>query len=130
MPEMKIHIKFEGETSQDTSNDLIALANLIFEECGVSVVEEKQKPNIGVKDSGLTLGLTIAGLALTAVQTAISAAQHWKSERPQYVLSIYSQAGVYTLDNANREEVDRLMKMISSLPQDITQNIEIKIYKK
>jgi hypothetical protein len=127
---MKIHIKFEGEINQETSIDLIALADLISEECGVSVVQEKQKPAPGVKDSGLTLGLTIAGLALAAVQTAISVVQYWKSERPQYILSIYSEAGVYTLDNTNREEVDRIIKIISSLPQDITQSIEIKIYKK
>ena len=127
---MKIHIQFEGEVNQETSSDLIGLADLISEECGVSVVQEKQKPYSGVKDSGLTIGLTITGLALAAVQTAISAAQYWKSERSKYVLSIYSEAGVYTLDNTSREEVDRIIKMISSLPQDITQDIEIRISKK
>ena len=127
---MNIHIQFDGETNQKTSSDLNALADLISEECGVSVIQKKQKSSPGVKDSGLTIGLTIAGLTLAAIQTAISAAQYWKSERPRYLLSIYSEAGVYTLDNASGEEVDRVIKIISSLPQDTTQDIEIKISKK
>ncbi|NET55587.1 MAG: hypothetical protein F6K47_05275 [Symploca sp. SIO2E6] len=127
---MNISITFKGETNQETSSELITLADLISEECGVSVGQEKQKPDPGVKDSGLTISLAIAGLALTAAQTAISAAQYWQSKRPQYVLSIYSEAGVYTLDNANREEVDRIIKIISSLPESNTQNIEIEIYRK
>ncbi|NES18257.1 MAG: hypothetical protein F6K41_04830 [Symploca sp. SIO3E6] len=127
---MNIRITFEGETNQETSSDLITLADLISEECGVSITQEKQKPYPGVKDSGLTVGLTIVGLALAGAQTAISAAQYWQSQRPQYALSIYSEAGVYTLDNVNREEVDRIIKMISSLPQATTQDIEIQIYKK
>ncbi|MEM1393185.1 MAG: hypothetical protein AAGG00_07785 [Cyanobacteria bacterium P01_H01_bin.150] len=127
---MNIRIQFDGETNQETSSDLNALADLICSECGVSVVQEKQESYPGVKDSGLTIGLTIAGLTLAAVQTAITAAQYWKSEHPKYMLSIYSQAGVYTLDNASGEEVDRMIRMISSLPQDTIQDIEIEISKK
>ena len=128
---MNIRIQFDGETNQETSSNLNALADLIWEECNVSVKQEKQKSYPGIKDSGLTISLTIVGLTLAAVQTAITAAQYWKSEHPQYVLSIYSQTGVvYTLDNASREEVDRIITMISSLPQDTIQDIEIKISKK
>lgn len=127
---MDIRIKFQGDINQVISNDLIDLAELITEDCGVSVTQEKKKPEPGVKDSGLTIGLAIAGLALTGVQTAINAAQYWKSERPTYLLSISSGSQTYTLDNANKEEVDRILKIISSLPNDITQNIEIKISKK
>ena len=127
---MNIRIQFDGETNQKTSYDLNKLSDLISEECGVSVENEKQESHPGVKDSGLTIGLTIAGLTLAAVQTAISAAQYWKSKHPQYILSIHSQAGVYTLDNASGKEVDRIITIVSSLPQDITQDIEIRISKK
>lgn len=127
---MNVHIKFEGDIYPEVSNDLIELADLIAEECGVSVAQEKKEPESGAKDSGLTIGLAIAGLAFTGVQTAINAAQYWKSERPKYLLSIYSGDETYILDNTNREEVDRILKIISLLPTDITQNIEIKISRK
>ncbi|MBD2691572.1 hypothetical protein [Anabaena catenula] len=127
---MNVDIKYEGDIYLQVSNDLIELADLITEECGVSVAQKKTKPESGAKDSGLTIGLAIAGLALTGVQTAISAVQYWKSEHPKYLLSIYSGGETYILDNTNKEEVDRIFKIISLLPTDIIENIEIKISRK
>ena len=37
---------------------------------------------------------------------------------------------IYTLDNTNREEADRITSIIGSFPPDVTQNIEIRILKK
>lgn len=127
---MNVDIKYEGDIYLQVSNDLIELADLITEEGGVSVAQKKNEPELRAKDSGLTIGLAIAGLALTGVQTAISAAQYWQSEHPKYKLSIYLEDKTYILDNSNKEEVDRILKIISLLPTDITQNIEIKISRK
>ncbi len=128
---MRVTIRFEDEATLETSNDLIKLANLIEKECDVSVTQEKQKFQQGVK-SRLTTRIAIIGLVLTTFQTIIGVAQFWTSENSKYMLKIYSEDNVliYTLDNTNREEADRITSIIGSFPPDVTQNIEIRILKK
>ena len=86
---MRVTIRFEDEATLETSNDLIELANLIEEECDVSVTQEKQKFQQGVK-SRLTTRIAIIGLVLTTFQTIIGVAQFWTSENSKYMLKIYS----------------------------------------
>ena len=85
---MRVTIRFEDEATLETSNDLIELANLIEEECDVSVTQEKQKFQQGVK-SRLTTRIAIIGLVLTTFQTIIGVAQFWTSENSKYMLKIY-----------------------------------------
>ncbi|MDJ0510724.1 MAG: hypothetical protein QNJ64_15935 [Crocosphaera sp.] len=129
---MKVSIRFEDEATLDTSNKLIELANLIEQECGVSVIQEKQEFQQGVKGKRTT-AIAIAGLVLTTLQTIIGVAQYWKSEHPECMLKIYLNAddAPYILDNkTSREEADKVTSIIVSCSPDVIQNIEIRISEK
>jgi hypothetical protein len=127
---MQFQIKFDGNINPEISEDLKELEQLMKDDYGIVSIPEKQKPQIGVKDSGLTIGLAIAGLALTGIQTVIAAIQYWQSQRPKYTLSIICRDEIYILNNANKEDIDKIMKAIHYLPNSITEEIEIKISKK
>ena len=101
---------------------------LIEEECGVSVIQEKEEFQQGVKSRRTTAIF----IALTTLQTIIGAAQYWKSENPKYIFHIYSDTNVLlcTLDNTSREEAERVTSIIGSCPPDVTENIEIRILEK
>ncbi|GJD22630.1 hypothetical protein RIVM261_075860 [Rivularia sp. IAM M-261] len=129
---MDLHIKFEGNIDSEVSEDLKYLDTLITDDYGFSTRQEIQKNQSGEKDSGLMVGLTIAGVALTGIQTVITAAQFWQSQckNTKYILSIYSVDKIYTLDNANKEEVNRILQIINQLPVDVREEIEIKVSRK
>ncbi|NEO51943.1 MAG: hypothetical protein F6K54_01860 [Okeania sp. SIO3B5] len=128
---MRVNIRFEDEVSKVTSNKLIELADLIKKECGVSVIQEEQELQQGVKGKRTT-AIAIASLVFTTFQTVIGAAQYWKSENPKYIFHIYSNTDVLlcTLDNTSREETDRVTSIIGSCPPDVIENIEIRILAK
>ena len=66
---MNACIKLEGEITEEDCYELKQLAHLIEKECDVYVKPEQQATQHGVKDSGLMIGMTIAGLALSGIQT-------------------------------------------------------------
>jgi hypothetical protein len=127
---MDTYINFEGSITEETSHDLNQLANLLEQDCDVSVKLDKQPIQPGVKDSGLTIGLTIAGLALSGIQTLIAAILYWESKQNKYSLSISLENKTYIVDNIKQEETERILSEILKLPSNITETIEIKVVRK
>lgn len=107
---MDTYITLEGNITEDDSYSLKQLAQLIEEECDLSVQIKKQEAQPGIKDGGLVIGLMIAGLAFTAIQTLISALQYWESKQNKHSLSIT------TFDNQVKK---RTLSINSSSSQDV-----------
>ncbi|MGB3509844.1 MAG: hypothetical protein WBA93_11485 [Microcoleaceae cyanobacterium] len=139
---MKAYIKLEGDVTAEDSFYFKEFANLIENECDLSVETEKTEPQLGVRNGGLTIGLNIASLTLTAIQTLFSTLQYWESRQRNGELGLkYSVLViVYTrtckerhlLKNLSAEKVVELQEIIhqhqlqSSLEDEY---IEIKILK-
>ena len=126
---MQVKIEFEGEATIETSRDLQYLKQRMEEDCPVSILEEKQPTISGEKDSGLMVGMTIASLALGAIQTAIAVLQYWQSQRPKYKILIQFRNERYILDNASKEEVNKVVDAIRALSAS-TEEIEIIVSKR
>jgi hypothetical protein len=80
MDKTRVTIAFDGTP---TAEDSIALVELqeSLDDAGV-VAERTVAPSAaGSKDGGLTLGLAIAGLAVSAIGTLISAITLWGSKK-------------------------------------------------
>lgn len=60
-------------------------------------------PPVGVKDGGLTLGLTLAGLALSSVSTLVSALSFWASKRA-YSITFQTGEISFSGNNLNAKE--------------------------
>lgn len=116
---MQIKIDFDGEDTTETSSDLKYLKEIMEQDCPVSISEEKQAAIPGDKDSGLMTGMTIAGFAFGAIQTAITVLQYWQSQRPKYKILIQFRNERYILDNASKEEVNKIVDAIRARAEEI-----------
>jgi len=85
---MDVKIKMEVEPDPVSSADLGSLGDLLTSELGRPTVSAKADPEVGIKDGGLTIALTLVGLALSAISTTITVINYWKSTRPRYTVSV------------------------------------------
>ena len=127
---MDAHIKFEGNITDEISYDLEQLAYLIEQDCDLSVGREKQPPKPGVKESGLIIGLTIAGVVLSGIQALFSALSYWGSKQQKYSLLICFDNKTFLLENLDRSETNQVLAEIARLPILVNEKIKIKIVKK
>jgi hypothetical protein len=127
---MDAHISFEGNVTDEVSYDLEKLAYLIEQDCDLSVNREKQAPQAGVKESGLIIGLTIAGVALSGIQALFAALSYWDSQQKQYSLHISWGNKTFYFENIQRQEIDKFLSDIAELPHSKTQGVDIKIIRK
>lgn len=82
---MQIAIKFNGDVNPEVAHDLDELfESLADSELSVKAIKGAKLP--GSKDAGLTLALSIAGLAFSAIGTLISVLSAWKA-RHNYSVS-------------------------------------------
>ena len=127
---MDAYIAFKENVTDKYSVKLNELAELIEDECDLSVKIEK-KVNPGKKDGGLAIGIAIASLALATIQTFISVLQFWQSKQPRYSVSI-------TFDNnitkktfvMNESSLKDIQAVVSQLQANSPVNyIEVQISK-
>ncbi|NEP81127.1 MAG: hypothetical protein F6K39_25000 [Okeania sp. SIO3B3] len=139
---MKAYIKLEGDITGEDSFSFKELANLIEKECDLSVEIEKTEPQVGMRDSGLIIGLTIVSLTLTGIQTFFTTLQYWESRQQNGELELkYSLLViVYTrtrkekhlLKNLSQEKLIELQEIIHQhqlQPSVENEYIEVKILK-
>jgi hypothetical protein len=126
---MHLKIKFDGDANFEVSNDLEELEQRVEEDCGITLIPEKQTSPSGTKDGGLTIGLAIAGLALTGIQTFIAALQYWQSQKSNYKILIRCGNEIYSFDNARKEDIAKIVQAIRYLPND-AEEIEVEISRK
>ncbi|MBW4565792.1 MAG: hypothetical protein KME32_32850 [Mojavia pulchra JT2-VF2] len=127
---MDAYIRFEGNVTDKVSYDLENLAYLIEQDCDLSVNREKQAPQAGVKESGLIIGLTIAGLALSGIQALFAALSYWDSQQKQYSLHISWGNKTLDFENIQQQEIDRILSDIVKLPHSKTERMDIRIIRK
>lgn len=70
----------------------------------------------GAKDSGLTVAISLAGLAVSAMSSVLSVLTYWSSQRPRYSLTI--QAGPKTLQvsGLDRAGIQALLRDLKEEP--------------
>jgi hypothetical protein len=125
---MDTHIIFDDQPTEEDSYCLNQLATLITDECNLPVRIEKDQIKQGVRDSGLVIGLTIASLALTAIQTLIASLQYWESHNPKYSFSIKIGNQTLRLRGFSKSQVDEVIRLMQITSPET--NIEIRILKK
>jgi len=107
---MDIDIHFRGILRTEDSGELDVLADSI---AAISPSLERSRMLVpGVKDGGLTIGLAIAGLTLSALSTLVSALAYWRSTRPQYSMTIRDGEAEYSFNNLSKEDILTLSKKL------------------
>lgn len=110
---MNAHLSFKGNgPTGESSYCLNNLAELIEQEADIAVQLEKASPKEGDKDGGLTIALSIAGLALSAVATFISVLSYWKSQQPNYSVSIECGNTTIKLNKISSDELQAVIKKL------------------
>jgi hypothetical protein len=126
---MNVGISFEGTINEDDSYHLKNLAQLIEEECDCSVSIETRESEVGIRDGGLVIGIAIASLVLTGIQTLVSVLQYWESQQSQYSISITidtnGQQKRFLMKNLSLEEIQSLLSEINSQPHHGTVSVKI-----
>ncbi|MDB9429747.1 MAG: hypothetical protein ACK4XH_05630 [Microcystis sp.] len=127
---MNININLQHEVTSEDSYELEYLAMLIEKECNLTVKQEKLESLSKVKDGGLTIGIAIASLALSAVGTFISVLAYWQSQKPRYSVSMTIGTQTYTIENISPQQIENIQTTIAQLQSSSTQsNILVNIYK-
>jgi len=106
---MKINISFDAKMCENDSQNLIELANLVENDCDINVQLEKDLKAKGVKDGGLTIGLTILGLSISAIGTLISVLSYWKNKNPKYSLSITHNNCSFSISEMDSNQLEKLI---------------------
>ena len=118
---MKVQISLTGNV------DAVDAAAL--DEVATSLGSERIDINVtklrvpGVKDGGLTIGIALAGLALTGIGTLVSVLSYWKSSKPQYVVKINAGDTTYTVKSTDPKDILSL----SNALQDESSLINVEI---
>ncbi len=110
-------------TDQDSLN-LTQLAEILEHDYDVPVQLIRQDGARGVKDGGLTIAISIIGVGISAIGTIISALSYWKSQQPNYSISLKSGDRTITIDNVNQET---LKQIVSSIEDGTSSTTEIVI---
>jgi hypothetical protein len=76
----------------------------------------------GVKDAGLTLGLTIAGLALSAIGNLVSAIALWGSKK-NYSITFKSGNTAFSANNLSAREASDIARKLKD--QAVSSDIKI-----
>ncbi|MGL5836672.1 MAG: hypothetical protein ACRC1Z_26100 [Waterburya sp.] len=128
---MDVYIAFESKLTEKDSDNLEELANLIQEECDVSLEIERNKSEPGVKDGGIAIAISIASLTLSLVQTLIQILQYWESKQKTYSISITDKnlfgSKTILLKNLSSKEIQLITEQFRSQSQ--TKKIEVNILK-
>jgi len=122
---MKIQINFPSKITAEESNHLLALATIIERDYDISVQRNKQESGPSVKDGGLTIALTIANLAITAVGTLISVLSYWRSRNPKYSITLKRDRYTCTIDNLEPQKIEEVIAHLER--QDDSTDIEVQI---
>lgn len=91
---MEIDIVPSGGVDLEMMRDLGDLCD------SLKAVDVPVRPSLaqvpGVKDSGLTIAIQAAGVAISALSALVSALAYWSSRKPRYTLTV--QRGSLTLE--------------------------------
>ena len=121
---MEVNIHFNHSVSDKDSLHLDQLADILQQDYDLPVQTVRKNSADGVKDGGLTIALSIIGISISAIGTIISALSYWKSQQPDYSISVKSGNKTITVDNVHP---GNLPEMVSSLEEAFSSDTEIVI---
>jgi hypothetical protein len=126
---METEIQFFGEINEIDSYALSELSVLIENECDVHVQQKRTTSQHGVKDGGLVIALTIAGLAFSAVSTLITVISYWEtkqqSKKLKYSIAILIGNKIFKIENLQPEQIQAELELAKL--QEYEQGIRIEI---
>lgn len=124
---MNIEILYKDNVTEIESNDLQKLSDAIVKSCDTQATPKLQKSESGQKDIGLIIGLTIAGFALSAIDTLINVLTYWQAQRTKYSISFSTATGRYTLETRS---IDDFKAELSRLGETAAPKVDILIEEK
>ena len=101
---MNVRIEFGGTVDDEASFALEELADEL-RKADIAVEPERAEPMTGVRDGGLTIGLAIAGLAVSTLGTLVGVISYWRSTRPGYSVSITRGDTTVTVENLSESQI-------------------------
>jgi hypothetical protein len=106
---MEAKINLLSDVTEEDSYALLELATLLESECDVVVQQKRDSVKSGVKDGGLVIALTIAGLALTTISTLFTALSYWQtrqqSKKVRYSVAFIVGNKIFQIENLTPEQV-------------------------
>jgi hypothetical protein len=106
---MEAKINLLSDVSAEDSYALLELAALLESECDVVVQQKRDLVKSGVKDGGLVIALTIAGLALSTISTLFTALSYWQtrqqSKQVKYSVAFIIGNKIVQIENLTPEQV-------------------------
>jgi hypothetical protein len=106
---MEAKINLLSDVSAEDSYALLELAALLESECDVVVQQKRDSVKSGVKDGGLVIALTIAGLALSTISTLFTALSYWQtrqqSKQVKYSVAFIIGNKIVQIENLTPEQV-------------------------
>ena len=109
---MDVYVNFRGNVTEEDSYHLNQLANLVEKDCDLPVQMNKKDLQKGVKDGGLTIGLAIASLGLSAIGTLISVLSYWRSQQPKYSITVTRGDAQFVIDNMNQKQLQSVISQL------------------
>jgi hypothetical protein len=95
---MDVSIRFSHSASSRDSLRLSKLADALQHDYDLPVESVRREPVSGTKDGGLPIALSIVGISIAAIEMIISALEYWKSQQPEYSISIKSGDGTIVVE--------------------------------
>jgi hypothetical protein len=105
---MEAKINLLSNVNEEDSYALLELATLLENECDVVVQQKRDSVKSGVKDGGLVIALTVAGLALSAISTLFAALSYWQtqqqSKQVKYSVAVIIGNKIFQVENLTFEQ--------------------------
>ena len=101
---MDVSICFEGCKDDVVSYNLFEIKTLLERDYSYDVFADKIS-KARVKDGGLIIGLTIAGLGLSAISAIVSTLSYWLSRKPKYKISLVLGDKTYEISNLSEKRM-------------------------
>lgn len=106
-PRMELSITTAGKDDIELLRQLNSLADEL-DAAGLDA--ERSKTTVqGAKDGGLTLGIALAGLALSAIGTAIQVLDHWAKKHPDVSVTLKTQQADINISGLDKQGVRALV---------------------
>jgi len=105
---MQVDIVPSGSVSLEMMRDLGELQEALGES-GIDATGAKAAI-AGVKDGGLMVALSVAGLAVSSISSLISALSYWSSKKPAYTLTVEAGPRKLTVSQLGQKGIQAVLK--------------------
>jgi len=118
-----VRVGFQGIIGVDDATELEGLTEALAD-ADLSP-EETKLVAPGIKDGGLTVGIALAGVALSTINTVISALNFWLSARPKYSAEIKRGDATFKMTGLDRTELLELSAALKAEGEDLPLSVTL-----